>query len=58
VGDDLEDQNDGGSDGEFEGEIRNGLKKTQFVMKNGCCMECMKAFSKSGKSCLCQVPKA
>ena len=34
------------------------MKKTQFVMKNGCCMECMKAFSKSGKSCLCQVPKA
>ncbi len=28
-----------------------------FVMKNGCCRECMRAFSKSGKSCLCQVPK-
>lgn len=28
-----------------------------FVMKNGCCRDCMKAFSKSGKSCLCQVPK-
>ena len=26
-------------------------------MKNGCCRDCMKAFSKSGKSCLCQVPK-
>jgi len=26
-------------------------------MKNGCCRECMRAFSKSGKSCLCQVPK-
>lgn len=29
-----------------------------FVAKNGCCKDCMKAFSKSGKSCLCQVPKA
>ena len=28
-----------------------------FVMKNGCCRDCMKAFSKNGKSCLCQVPK-
>jgi len=28
-----------------------------FVMKNGCCRDCMRAFSKSGKSCLCQVPK-
>lgn len=28
-----------------------------FVIKNGCCRECMRAFSKSGKSCLCQVPK-
>lgn len=30
---------------------------SNFVMKNGCCRECMRAFSKSGKSCLCQVPK-
>ena len=29
----------------------------KFVMKNGCCRDCMKAFSKNGKSCLCQVPK-
>lgn len=29
---------------------------TKFIMKNGCCRECMKAFSKNGKSCLCQVP--
>jgi hypothetical protein len=28
-----------------------------FVMRNGCCRNCMKAFSKNGKSCLCQVPK-
>jgi hypothetical protein len=27
-------------------------------MKNGCCKDCMKSFSKSGKSCICQVPKA
>ena len=31
---------------------------TKFIMKNGCCKECMRAFSKSGKSCLCQVPKS
>ena len=30
---------------------------TPFVMKNGCCRSCMKAFSKNGKSCLCQVPR-
>jgi hypothetical protein len=29
----------------------------KFDPKNGCCRKCMKAFSKSGKSCLCQVPK-
>ena len=29
----------------------------KLIMKNGCCRECMKAFSKSGKSCLCQVPR-
>lgn len=34
----------------------NDNNKT-FVIKNGCCRDCMKAFSKSGKSCLCQVPK-
>jgi hypothetical protein len=33
------------------------LQKTKFIMKNGCCRECMKAFSKTGKSCLCQVPR-
>jgi hypothetical protein len=27
-------------------------------MKNGCCKDCMRAFSKTGKSCLCQVPKS
>ena len=34
-----------------------GLKAAKFIMKNGCCRECMKAFSKTGKSCLCQVPR-
>ncbi|CDW84330.1 UNKNOWN [Stylonychia lemnae] len=29
----------------FEG----GLKTAKFIMKNGCCRECMKAFSKTGK---------
>jgi len=26
------------------------------AMRNGCCKECMKAFSVSGKACVCQVP--
>lgn len=25
------------------------LKNAKFIMKNGCCKECMKAFSKTGK---------
>lgn len=25
------------------------LKTAKFIMKNGCCRECMKAFSKTGK---------
>jgi len=32
-------------------------KHNRFVIKNGCCRECMKAFSKQGKACLCQVPR-
>ena len=35
---------------------QNFPKNNKFVMKNGCCRDCMKAFSKTGKSCLCQVP--
>jgi len=31
---------------------------SNFIMKNGCCRHCMRAFSKSGKSCLCQVPRS
>ena len=31
---------------------------SKFIMKNGCCKDCMRAFSKTGKSCLCQVPKS
>eukprot|EP00347_Sterkiella_histriomuscorum_P015871 403355367 len=27
------------------------LKTAKFIMKNGCCRECMKAFSKTGKVC-------
>jgi len=31
--------------------------KSHFeLMRNGCCKECMKAFSGSGKACICQVP--
>jgi len=33
-------------------------EKERFVIKNGCCRECMKAFSKQGKACLCQVPRS
>jgi len=32
-------------------------ERERFVIKNGCCRECMKAFSKQGKACLCQVPR-
>ena len=38
-------------------EGKNEEDKTKFIMKNGCCRDCMRAFSKTGKSCLCQVPK-
>lgn len=30
--------------------------ESRFVIKNGCCRACMRAFSKNGKACLCQVP--
>lgn len=33
------------------------IDRKVFVMKNGCCRDCMRAFSKTGKSCLCQVPR-
>lgn len=36
---------------------RNNNSDNTFVMRNGCCRNCMKAFSKNGKSCLCQVPR-
>jgi hypothetical protein len=36
---------------------RSNEDDKRFIMKNGCCRDCMRAFSKSGKSCLCQVPK-
>ena len=36
----------------------NSISSSNFIMKNGCCKECMRAFSKNGKSCLCQVPKS
>lgn len=41
----------------YESQDRKSEDDKKFVMKNGCCRECMRAFSKSGKSCLCQVPK-
>ena len=33
-------------------------KEEKFDKKNGCCRKCMKAFSKIGKSCICQVPQS
>jgi len=38
-------------------EEKNEENDKKFIMKNGCCRDCMRAFSKNGKSCLCQVPK-
>ena len=32
-----------------EEELGGNLKMTRFIMKNGCCKDCMKALSKSGK---------
>ncbi|CAI2379385.1 unnamed protein product [Moneuplotes crassus] len=32
-------------------------KKDLEILRNGCCKKCMKAFTKSKKSCICQVPK-
>ena len=37
--------------------IKTTVEDKAFTIKNGCCRECMRAFSKTGKSCLCQVPK-
>ena len=57
------------SDAEHSADI-DEADPTKFVMKNGCCRECMRAFSKTGKvslpisltvfvqSCICQVPRA
>ena len=42
---------------DYEDDKKNYSEKKNFVMKNGCCRDCMRAFSKTGKSCLCQVPK-
>jgi len=37
----------------------DGLEKTDNEeMRNGCCKECMKAFSSKGKACICQVPSS
>ena len=41
----------------YEDDKKDYSEKKNFVMKNGCCRDCMRAFSKTGKSCLCQVPK-
>lgn len=38
-------------------ESNNNIKEDYFEIKNGCCKNCMRAFNKNGKACLCQVPK-
>ena len=44
-------------DKKFKNEKSEDNEEKHFIMKNGCCRDCMRAFSKTGKSCLCQVPK-
>ena len=41
----------------YKNEKSEDNEEKHFIMKNGCCRDCMRAFSKTGKSCLCQVPK-
>jgi hypothetical protein len=48
--------NEGGCEEEDEYEIgglgddiEGTLKRTKIIMKNGCCRDCMKAFSKTGR---------
>jgi hypothetical protein len=59
----IEDYTSRGEDPEYRPRHREVDPKARdhledkFDPKNGCCRKCMKAFSKSGKSCLCQVPK-
>ena len=35
---------------------KSSTEKKEFVAINGCCKDCMKSFSASGKACICQVP--
>jgi len=55
--DNFDGAGDNNSDYESYNDNLSDNIKMKFIMKNGCCRECMKAFSKSGKSCLCQVPR-
>eukprot|EP00825_Cyclidium_porcatum_P011201 TRINITY_DN15723_c0_g1_i3.p1 TRINITY_DN15723_c0_g1~~TRINITY_DN15723_c0_g1_i3.p1 ORF type:complete len:153 (-),score=24.79 TRINITY_DN15723_c0_g1_i3:149-607(-) len=34
---------------------KNSISKDS-ELRNGCCRQCLKAFSSNGKACLCQVP--
>lgn len=47
---DAMDLNEAGEE-EEEGTVghRSNKSRTSFIMKNGCCRECMKAFSRTGK---------
>eukprot|EP01132_Coremiostelium_polycephalum_P000494 gene494-622_t len=45
------------SSGSINDKSANGNNITDGL-KNGCCRACMKAFSETGKACLCQVPSS
>ncbi len=59
----IEDFMSRGEDPEYRPKMKRDFDRgsasneERFDPKNGCCRKCMKAFSKTGKSCLCQVPK-
>ncbi|CAI2378520.1 unnamed protein product [Moneuplotes crassus] len=40
-----------------EAQVEDNPQKDPEILRNGCCKKCMKAFSRSRRSCLCQVPK-
>jgi hypothetical protein len=47
-----------GEDPEYKPTEKNTTDSGEnFQARNGCCRKCMKAFSKTNKACLCQVPR-
>jgi hypothetical protein len=43
---------------EKKAEVSSERSNSFERMRNGCCRECMKAFSSNGKACICQVPSS